>query len=194
MYWNNFLSGGRVVEGRVTEDEIVGSHHWLNGHEFEQTPEVSEGQGSLLCCSPWGCRESDMTEQMKKKFFFDTRKLIVRNKIAFSTSINDRCILLFCPWVILYICMLLTIVDKYVYLNAKLWKSPFSCILIKNPDFKFYLSCWVRKQQDWFSLWSNLTERTMKKCPESVLFGNTKKRNLSCHVFKNNFQLSLTWN
>ena len=133
-------------------------------------------------------------EQMNKKNFFNTRKPIVRNKIALSTSINDRCRLLFCPWVILYICMLLTIVDKYVYLNVKLLKSPFSCILIKNPDFKFYLSCWVRKQQDWFSLWSNLTERTVKKCPESVLFGNTKKRNLSLHVFKNNFQLSLIWN
>ena len=133
-----------------------------------------------------------MTEQMKKKF--NAIKLIVRNKIALSTSINDRGILLFCPWVILYICMLLTIVDKYVYLNAKLLNSPFSCILIKNPDFKFYLSCWVRKQQDWFSLWSNLTKRTMKKCPESVLFGNTKKRNLSYHVFKNNFQLSFIWN
>ena len=80
----------------------------------------------------------------KKKF--NAIKLIVRNKIALSTSINDRGILLFCPWVILYICMLLTIVDKYVYLNAKLLNSPFSCILIKNPDFKFYLSCWVRKQ------------------------------------------------
>ena len=40
----------------VTEDEMVGCHHWLNGHEFEQTPGNSEGQGSLACCSPWGCR------------------------------------------------------------------------------------------------------------------------------------------
>ena len=40
----------------VTEDEMVGCHHWLNGHEFEQTLGNSEGQGSLACCSPWGCR------------------------------------------------------------------------------------------------------------------------------------------
>jgi len=40
----------------VTEDEMVGCYHWLNGHEFEQTPGDSEGQGSLACCSPWGCR------------------------------------------------------------------------------------------------------------------------------------------
>ena len=48
----------------MTEDEMVGWHHRLNGHEFEQTPENSEGQGSLVCCSPWGCKQSDMTEQL----------------------------------------------------------------------------------------------------------------------------------
>ena len=45
-----------------TEDEMVGWHHRLNGHEFEQAPEVGDGQGSLACCSPWGCKESEMTE------------------------------------------------------------------------------------------------------------------------------------
>ena len=48
----------------TTEDEMVEWHHQLNGHEFEQTPRDSEGQGSLACCSPWGCKESDMTEQL----------------------------------------------------------------------------------------------------------------------------------
>ena len=43
------------------EDEMVGWHHGLKGHEFEQTPGDSEGQGSLTCCSPWGCKESDTT-------------------------------------------------------------------------------------------------------------------------------------
>ena len=41
---------------RTTEDEMVGWHHRLNGHEFEQTLGASEGQGSLACCSPWGCK------------------------------------------------------------------------------------------------------------------------------------------
>ena len=41
-------------EKGMTEDEMVGWHHWLNGHEFDQTPGNSEGQGSLACCSPWG--------------------------------------------------------------------------------------------------------------------------------------------
>ena len=48
-------------EKRATEDEMVGWHHWLNGREFEQPLEDSEGQGSLACYSPWGCKESDMT-------------------------------------------------------------------------------------------------------------------------------------
>ena len=45
----------------MTEDEMVGCHYQLNGPEFEQTLGDGEGQGSLVCCSPWGCRELDMT-------------------------------------------------------------------------------------------------------------------------------------
>ena len=48
-------------EKGVTEDDVVGWHHWLHGHEFEQTLEDNERQGSLSCCSPWGCKESDTT-------------------------------------------------------------------------------------------------------------------------------------
>ena len=49
-------------EKRETEDELTGWHHWLKGHEFEQTPGDSEGQGRLVCFSPWGCEELDTTE------------------------------------------------------------------------------------------------------------------------------------
>ena len=48
----------------TSEDEMVGWHHWLSGHEFEQALGDSEGQGSLVCCSPWGRRESDTAEQL----------------------------------------------------------------------------------------------------------------------------------
>ena len=48
----------------MTEDEMVGWHHRLDGHEFEQAPGADDGQGSLVCCSPWGCKESDTTEQL----------------------------------------------------------------------------------------------------------------------------------
>ena len=48
----------------MRENEMVGWHHWLNGHEFEQAPGNGDGQGSLVCCSPWVRKESDMTEQL----------------------------------------------------------------------------------------------------------------------------------
>ena len=48
----------------MTEDEMVGWHHQLDGHEFEQAPGAGDGQGSLVCCSPWGCEESAVTEQL----------------------------------------------------------------------------------------------------------------------------------
>ena len=51
----------RQEEKRVTEDEIVGWHNQLNGHDFEQAAGDGEGQGRLVCCSLWGCKESDMT-------------------------------------------------------------------------------------------------------------------------------------
>ena len=52
-------------EKGATEDELAGWHHWLEGHEFEQALEVVDGQVRLTCCSPWGCKESDMTEWLK---------------------------------------------------------------------------------------------------------------------------------
>ena len=48
----------------MTEDEMVGWHHGLSGHEFEQALGDNEGQGSLACSSPWGHKESDTTEQL----------------------------------------------------------------------------------------------------------------------------------
>ena len=51
----------RQKEKRVTEDEMVGWHHQCNGYELGQTPEYGKEQGSLVCCSPWGHKESDMT-------------------------------------------------------------------------------------------------------------------------------------
>ena len=83
------------IKGRrrmaVTEDEMVGQHHQLNGHEFEQTLGDSEGQGSLACCSPWGCKESDMTWQLnnnKKSSVLRT----VPSSIFIKYLLND-CIL-----------------------------------------------------------------------------------------------------
>ena len=69
---NNWLIGKdpdvgkdwRQLEKGTTEDEMVGWHHWLNGHEFYQAAKVGDGQGSLECSSPWGGKESDTTERL----------------------------------------------------------------------------------------------------------------------------------
>ena len=77
-------------EKGVTEDKLVGWHHQLNGHEFEQTLGDDEGQGSLACCSPWCRKESDTTEQfnisnnkggltIKFIFYYKTCLLITNN-------------------------------------------------------------------------------------------------------------------
>ena len=57
----------RQEENGVIGDEMVGWHHWLNGHEFEQTQGDNEGQGGLACCSSWGHRESDTTKWLNNK-------------------------------------------------------------------------------------------------------------------------------
>ena len=54
------IEGGK--EKGTTEDEIVGWHHWLDGREFEQAQGDGDGQGTLVCCSPWDAKESDTTE------------------------------------------------------------------------------------------------------------------------------------
>ena len=54
---------GRRRKGK-TEDEMVGWHHRLDGHEFEQALGAGDGQGGLACCSPWGRKESNTTEQL----------------------------------------------------------------------------------------------------------------------------------
>ena len=59
----------RQEEKEMTEDEMVGWHHWLNGHEFEQTPRDGEGQGSLACCSAWGRKQLDVTEWLNNNYF-----------------------------------------------------------------------------------------------------------------------------
>ena len=58
----------RQEEKGMTEDEMVGWHHWLDGREFEQAAGVGNGQGGLVCCRPWGRKESDTTERLKWTF------------------------------------------------------------------------------------------------------------------------------
>ena len=71
----------------MTEDEMVGWHHQLNGHEFAQTPGGSEGQGSLVCCSPWGCKELDTDsatgKQQLNNWIRYTSQAILTNDLLF---------------------------------------------------------------------------------------------------------------
>ena len=64
QYFGHLMQGTDSLEKTLMLGKMVGWHHLLNGHEFEQAPGVGDGQGSLACCSPWGCKESDTTEQL----------------------------------------------------------------------------------------------------------------------------------
>ena len=86
---NNWLIGKdtdvgkdwRQEEKGTTENEMVGWYHWLDGHESEQALGVGDGQGSVACCSPWGWKGSDMTEQLNW-----TECAILRAENSFSYS------------------------------------------------------------------------------------------------------------
>ena len=73
---------GRKRRGQ--EDEMVGWHHRLNGHEFEQTQGDSEGQGSLACYSPWGCKESDMTDWLNSNITAKLHKVLGQRPTHFA--------------------------------------------------------------------------------------------------------------
>ena len=64
----------------MAEDEMIRQHHQLNGHEFEQTWADSEGQRSLACYSPWGCKELDRTEEQQQEWFINFKKYTKQKK------------------------------------------------------------------------------------------------------------------
>ena len=68
----------------MTEDEMVGWHHQLNGHEFKQALGVGDGKGSLVCCRPWDHKESHMTEHERRVFYYHSVQL---SSVQFSSSV-----------------------------------------------------------------------------------------------------------
>ena len=64
----------------MIEDEMVGWHHQLNGHEFEQALGDGEGQGRLAHCSPWGCKELDTTEQQQQQIYNNQNSTVLSEK------------------------------------------------------------------------------------------------------------------
>ena len=108
-FYENAGKDWRQEEKGTTEDEMVGWHHRLNGHEFEQVLGDGEEQGNLACCSPWGHKESDMTERLNH---------------------NNRCqalYLAFWPiqYLVHYLCLILTTLLScrydYLHLQLKRW-------------------------------------------------------------------------
>ena len=82
----------RQEEKEMTEDKMVGWHHWLNGHESEQAPGDGEGQGTLACCSPWGCKESDTTERLSNNSRILTFIFVysIPNYIVFGEGLTPK--------------------------------------------------------------------------------------------------------
>ena len=83
----------RQEKKRTTKDEMVGCHHWLIGHEFEQAPGVGDRQGSLECCSLWGLKESDTTEWLNNSNKYEVFRVIkiteTRGKVVISGLWQD---------------------------------------------------------------------------------------------------------
>ena len=79
LIWKDLDAGKdwRWEEKGTTEDDMVGWHHQLYGHEFQQAPGVGDGQGGLGCCSPWGHKESDTTERLNWTDFYNYISLIL---------------------------------------------------------------------------------------------------------------------
>ena len=92
IQWSEFHDAEkdwRQEEKGMTEDEMIGWHHWLNEHEFEQVLGDDEVQGSLVCCTPWGCKESDMTEWLNSNNFFNLTCLLQETLAAQETVVRD---------------------------------------------------------------------------------------------------------
>ena len=79
----------RQEEKGMSEDEMVGKYHWFNEHEFQQTQGDSQGEGSLACCSPWGCKESDTTEQLNNNRFHIQNMYRIQTLLPIYSDFNS---------------------------------------------------------------------------------------------------------
>ena len=110
-------------EKGITEDKIVGWHHPLNGHVFEQAPGIGDGQGSLACCSPWGRKESDTTEPLTD---------LLTESIMFTSSYSFLNILL-------YFTLKIKTCSKYYLLLLIVWHFNTSfCYFKSNVSMFLY--------------------------------------------------------
>ena len=89
VHWYHQLNDWRQKGKRAAEDEMVEWHHWLNGHEFEQTLGDSEGQGSLAFCRPWGRKESDTMEWLDNN---SEPWIVLMLSTYFSLNLHNKCL------------------------------------------------------------------------------------------------------
>ena len=113
----------RREEKEMTEDEMVRWHHWLDGHEFEQLLGDSDGQGSLACCSPWGCKESDTTEQLN---WTDFQASQFSYNCSTSVEFEGSCIII--TIVFMYLLLIQLLMTTYL-LSLSLPNHPCSSLI-----------------------------------------------------------------
>ena len=128
-------------EKGMTEDEMVGWHHWLNGHGFGWTLGVGDGQGGLACCSSWGHKESDTTEQLN---WTELNWITANINSAYSTSqrklkMKERRLKV----IVILICSYFTIGGKVPIQKGPVYRvrlpgfeSSLSLLLISWPKFQ----------------------------------------------------------
>ena len=145
----------RQEEKGMTEDKMVGWHHWLNGHEFEQAPGVGKGQGSLACCSPWGCKESNMTEWLN-----NSKKMLV-----------DVCPVPFCwPWFhynLVVRCQLTNPLHHRLLAVCSQKAVPYSSDLQTSTQYSLDKCCFAVRKASWKYDWA-LGSHWLETGPVSV--------------------------
>ena len=149
----------RHEEKGMTEDEMIGWHHQVNGHEFEQAPGDDEGQGSLVCCSPWGHKELDMTEWLNNNKLpqghpwcpgacqiiqishltgspgnLTKPALTIRKLISLSPAYYHSC-----PWIYL---LYVALPGSFLWFGAATIVLPFICMSVSM----FYWYCQPKKK------------------------------------------------
>ena len=150
---------------------MVGWHHRLNGHEFEQTPGVGDGQGSLACCSLWGCKESDTTE-LTELMTYDMEQFF-RCLIDIRMSPPMRCpfrAYAHC-WIRLFIFLSLSFKSALYVLDS----NCFSCVFCRHfpqvcglsshsLESVFSLSSFTPPGLRFPHLWNGIIVATLQKC------------------------------